>query len=394
MALRTISAFTGGYGLELGLELAWPGAFEPILYVEVDVQVAGFLAALMEEGLIPEAPVWSDMRTVTNARVRAYVRAATGSAEGKVDAITASYPCQDFSTAGKRKGLRGEKGKLWFSLAKAIRVYYPELVFLENVGGHLRRGFRRVRSDLRRMGYSVKAGLFTAEEVGASQKRERLFILAYCPGFGWRKGRTEAARAKRRSDVAECIGELAYRSGFAERKQGQQESAESRQDARQGSRGRGGDLAYGEVSKHEERQRKSRAKSAGSKPWSERCGGQLARSERTGIRKQPRRRRRPGRKGAAEPGGGESVLASFPLFPPRPDSLADWLDVLENEVGLAPAVGAEAEPAICRVADGLASRVGLARTSALGLLGNGCVVLQVAYAFRILAEAAGIEIGG
>ncbi len=53
VALRTLSCFTGGYGLDLGLELAWPGAFEPVLYVEGEATAAGFLASLVEEGLIP-----------------------------------------------------------------------------------------------------------------------------------------------------------------------------------------------------------------------------------------------------------------------------------------------------------------------------------------------------
>lgn len=51
-------------------------------------------------------------------------------------------------------------------------------MFLENVAHHLRLGFPDVAGGLVRMGYRLAAGLFTAAEVGAPHRRERLFILA------------------------------------------------------------------------------------------------------------------------------------------------------------------------------------------------------------------------
>jgi len=61
----------------------------------------------------------------------------------------------------------------------ATRMDSPRLCFFENVPGHLRLGFEQVHDDLSSLGYCVKAGLFSAAEVGASHKRERFFILAY-----------------------------------------------------------------------------------------------------------------------------------------------------------------------------------------------------------------------
>ena len=53
----------------------------------------------------------------------------------------------------------------------------PPFVF-ENLAHHLRLGFPEVAAGLVGMGYKLAAGLFTAAEVGAPHRRERLFILA------------------------------------------------------------------------------------------------------------------------------------------------------------------------------------------------------------------------
>ncbi|MEP3344695.1 MAG: DNA cytosine methyltransferase [Hyphomicrobiales bacterium] len=55
----------------------------------------------------------------------------------------------------------------------------PEWCFFENVEGHLTLGAAQVFEDLRRLGYTVKAGMFSALEVGATHLRRRLFILAH-----------------------------------------------------------------------------------------------------------------------------------------------------------------------------------------------------------------------
>jgi DNA (cytosine-5)-methyltransferase 1 len=165
--------FAGGGMLDQGVELAFGPIFRPIAYVECEAYAAGVLAAAMEGGRIHPAPVWSDARTVCGPQFRHYVREAGG-----VDAIVAGYPCPDFSCAGKREGLEGVKGSLWFTVADAIEAYEPELLFLENVGGHASKGFDTVSRSIRDMGYRIAAGLFTASEVGSSHERERLFILA------------------------------------------------------------------------------------------------------------------------------------------------------------------------------------------------------------------------
>jgi DNA (cytosine-5)-methyltransferase 1 len=127
---------------------------------------AATLVARMEDASLDQAVVWDDVGTFDGRPWR-----------GAVDIVTAGYPCQPFSVAGKRRGADDPR-HLWPHVARIIGEVEPPFVFLENVAHHLRLGFPEVAAGLVGMGYKLAAGLFTAAEVGAPHKRERLFILA------------------------------------------------------------------------------------------------------------------------------------------------------------------------------------------------------------------------
>lgn len=94
-----------------------------------------------------------------------------------VDIITAGYPCQPFSVAGKRKGTNDER-HIWPDVREAIRRIRPRYTILENVSGHRSMGFDRVLGDLAEDGMHVAWTSLRASDVGAPHQRERLFILA------------------------------------------------------------------------------------------------------------------------------------------------------------------------------------------------------------------------
>jgi len=161
-----LSLCAGVGGLDLGVRLAEPAA-RTVCFVEIEAYACAILAARMAENALDPAPVWTNLRTFDGKPWR-----------GTVDCITAGYPCQPFSVAGKQRGAEDPR-HLWPDVFRVVREIRPAFCFFENVGGHLRLGFEQVHDDLRSVGYRVKAGLFTAQEVGAPHKRERLFILAY-----------------------------------------------------------------------------------------------------------------------------------------------------------------------------------------------------------------------
>ena len=166
-----LSLCTGAGGLELGLKLAVSGC-RTVCYVEGEAYAASILAARMEDETMDAAPVWSDVRTFDS-----------GAWRGCVDIVTAGYPCQPFSIAGRKQAERDPR-HLWPYIRDIVADLRPRIAFFENVSHHLRLGFQQVHDDLRSLDYGVKAGLFTAEEIGAPHKRERLFILAHAEGAG------------------------------------------------------------------------------------------------------------------------------------------------------------------------------------------------------------------
>lgn len=95
-----------------------------------------------------------------------------------IDILCGGYPCQPFSSAGKRKGTDDERF-IWPSILDAIRILRPRYTFFENVSAHLSLGFDWVLSDLAAIGYDAEWGIVRASDVGACHRRARLFIFAW-----------------------------------------------------------------------------------------------------------------------------------------------------------------------------------------------------------------------
>lgn len=163
---RGLSLCAGYGGLDLGLHIAEP-RYRTVGFVEREAHAAATLVARMADAALAEAPVWSDLRTFDGRPWR-----------DRVHLVSAGYPCQPFSLAGKRRGTDDPR-HLWPEVARIVAEVGPDWVFAENVEGHLDMGCADVVRDLDRLGYRAKAGLFTAREVGASHRRRRLFILAH-----------------------------------------------------------------------------------------------------------------------------------------------------------------------------------------------------------------------
>lgn len=160
-----LSLCPGIRGLERGVERV-TGKINVLAYVEIEAFIIENLVTAMDAGILAPAPVWTDVKTFPAEIFR-----------GKVDWLFGGYPCQPFSVAGKQKGTEDPR-HLWPYIEKHIDVIRPGGCFLENVPGHLNIGYREVRQSLEEMGYSIKEGIYSAEEVGAPHERKRLFILA------------------------------------------------------------------------------------------------------------------------------------------------------------------------------------------------------------------------
>ncbi|MGW6571683.1 DNA cytosine methyltransferase [Streptomyces sp. NPDC054945] len=99
-------------------------------------------------------------------------------ADQGVDILTAGFPCQDISNAGKRVGIEGSRSGIWANVAEAVRILGPKLVFLENVGAIRSRGLDRVLGDLAACGYDAQWTCYRASAAGAPHHRDRWFCVA------------------------------------------------------------------------------------------------------------------------------------------------------------------------------------------------------------------------
>ena len=169
-----LSLFSGVGGLDLGIQLAAPGA-RVLGYVERDAYAAAVLLARMEGSSLEEALVFiGDICNLCGSQLPP---------AGSVDIICGGIPCQPYSVAGKQLGNDDDRA-LWPELARVVGECRPAVVFLENVPNFvLGGGFRPLGEELCRLGYEIEDPLFlAAEDVGACHRRTRVFVLAHAPG--------------------------------------------------------------------------------------------------------------------------------------------------------------------------------------------------------------------
>jgi len=97
------------------------------------------------------------------------------------DMLTAGFPCQPFSAAGKKQGIRDPRGTLFEVIAKVLTNNRPRYFVLENVkrlltmenGQH----FATIIDTLSLLGYIVEWRLKNAYEFDLPQNRQRIIIV-------------------------------------------------------------------------------------------------------------------------------------------------------------------------------------------------------------------------
>lgn len=101
------------------------------------------------------------------------------------DILCAGFPCQPFSTIGKREGFEHKtQGTLFFYIAKILEAKRPRAFFLENVPGLISHDKGRtlktildvLRYDLK---YDVDYCVLDAADFGVPQHRKRIYIVGF-----------------------------------------------------------------------------------------------------------------------------------------------------------------------------------------------------------------------
>lgn len=100
----------------------------------------------------------------------------------KFDVLVAGFPCQSFSTAGKRLGFEDTRGTLFYEIARIAKEVRPRCLFLENVKGLLNHEqgstFTKILDSLYEMGFTNIEWQVINSKYYLPQNRERVFIIA------------------------------------------------------------------------------------------------------------------------------------------------------------------------------------------------------------------------
>jgi len=384
---RILSLCSGVGGIELGFKLAVPKA-RTVGYIENEAFACSILEARMQDKTLDEAPIWTDLKTFDGRAWR-----------GKVDCLTGGYPCQPFSVAGKKLGEKDPR-HLWPEIKRLIKEIEPPICFFENVGGHLRLGFEQVANDLSELGYKVKAGLFTAQEVGAPHKRERLFILAYRCDIGCNSGSDNITQRHLQKNfdrkfeenqqewqgritgacedcqnVADCekfISQRSIKQGNS-KQQSQEEigsgNSELANSKSNGTRKHESRIWQG-IKKHCDKLANSQClRWRGRNNGMERWQGSETQAERS-LSSCSKIMGNPNNEGLEGWQCQGQFQNQLPAWPPSPTDYGSWQELPDH-----------LKPAIHKSSDGMANRVDEIRAC-----GNGVVPLVAAYAWRVLSD--------
>jgi len=163
-----ISLFSGGGIGELAFKNIIPN-YRTVGYVEWDKYCQEIIRAKIRDGILDDAPIFGDIRQFNKRFASKYA--------GRVHFISAGFPCQPFSVAGKNKGKEDERN-MWPATIKCIGIIRPEYAFLENVPNLLTHKYiRRIFGDLAEIGYDCEWDTFGARTIGAPYPKRRLWIL-------------------------------------------------------------------------------------------------------------------------------------------------------------------------------------------------------------------------
>jgi DNA (cytosine-5)-methyltransferase 1 len=102
----------------------------------------------------------------------------------KFDLLVAGFPCQPFSSIGKREGFKHEtQGTLFYDVARIIDFHKPRAFLLENVAGLLThddgRTFTTIINVLTNLGYRLEYKILDSSDYGVPQKRDRIYIVGF-----------------------------------------------------------------------------------------------------------------------------------------------------------------------------------------------------------------------
>lgn len=158
---KTVALFAGIGGVELGLSKS---GHAPILFCENDPAAGKVLTTQF-----PEVPLATDVREIDKL-------------PRETELVTAGFPCQDLSQAGRTEGISGARSGLVGEVFRLIEEHGTPHVLLENVPFMLQldrgRAMVTITEEFERLGYSWAYRVLDSRAFGLPQRRQRVFLYA------------------------------------------------------------------------------------------------------------------------------------------------------------------------------------------------------------------------
>lgn len=147
--------------------VAWhPLGWEPAAFSEIEA----FPRAVLTHHY-PTVPLHGDFTTIE------------GHEYGAIDVLVGGTPCQDFSVAGLRAGIAGDRGNLTLEFLRLAARTKPRWIVWENVPGVLSsddgRALGAFLGGLAELGYGFGYRVLDAQYFNLAQRRARIFVVGY-----------------------------------------------------------------------------------------------------------------------------------------------------------------------------------------------------------------------
>lgn len=207
MDFRYVSIFSGVEAATLAWE---PLGWEPVAFSEIEP----FPCAVLAERW-PDVPNLGDITKIDWKE----------EIDGAIDLVVGGSPCQSFSVAGKREGLKGASG-LMFEYIRCVQELRPRWFLWENVPGALTSedggAFGQLLKEMDELGYSLAWRVLDAQFFGVAQRRRRLFLVGHLGAESPAEvlfepdclsGNPQSSREKRK-ELARRAGRSAACAGF------------------------------------------------------------------------------------------------------------------------------------------------------------------------------------
>jgi len=168
--LKHLDLCSGIGGFALGLQST--NYFKTIGFVEIDK----FCQKVLTKQF-PGIPIYEDLK---NFKPQKY--------NLQPDILTAGFPCQPFSVAGKQKG-KDDNRNLWKETFRIIKESRPTWFIGENVSGIVKLYLDTILEDLESEGYTTRCFNISASSIGAKHQRQRIWIVSYSKSIWSRKSK-------------------------------------------------------------------------------------------------------------------------------------------------------------------------------------------------------------